>query len=727
MIKIKELVITYPQAKTVCKAFIPMEQRDIQEKAGVSLRVVEDGGEKGKIFAILNSSETPENQRLADFLEEKIKKYYEYSLPTQDKKSEIENIFEDFLYDLNNKFQIFQKKEKISVDLSEINLLIGLLYFNEKESTHYLYFSQIGELESLLVYKNKNGESNIAQIKESREAGNKINNSKIFSNLISGKIKNGSSLIFSSSNVLDYIPLDKLRLIAADKEAPEISKEIKKLLMEAPDENTFCAISANVKISESKKRPSPLFAFSKKEEIKTEPAEDESVKEEIKLSGALEEAKRKTTVFEQAGEKKFAPPKKYPLLYPFHLLKIIVIKIYFILFYIFSGRLFKNLYRKIINFPKNYKQLPLLRKSLLIASIILITLFIQSIGYLKHQKIQEENLKKYQSLLMEIDAKKTELEASLIYNSQDKAAAILVSLEDLIKQLPQDSDEQKVKLKEIKEQIKKLTFKAKLITEIENPTELADYSKLISTQINSIALNDGYIYSATGQNNFFRLNLNDLSADKIELGTINLPAPKTIEAGEKNILALHENGTFSKLDIINTKIKPIEVKFPGTNINIACAATYGGRLYTVDVSNDLIYKHQASGDDYSVGSPWLSNEANLNKVVGMTIDGSVYLLKSDGTIMEFFMGKEQPFNFTNANSLLTEGSKIWTNANSDFLYILDSLGKKIAVINKKGEMVIQYYSEQFDNLNDFAINEKTKKIYALAQNKIFEINATHLK
>jgi len=388
------------------------------------------------------------------------------------------------------------------------------------------------------------------------------------------------------------------------------------------------------------------------------------------------------------------------------------------------GKIFKDAFKKLKNIPEYYKKLPILRKSLLIISIILIAFFIQSIGHLKQQKIKEEQFKYYQELLGQIEDKKTELEASLIYNSQDKAAAILLSIEDLVSKLPQDSKEQKDKLLEIKNQIKKLSFKTKLIEEIENVKELVDYSKLTNSPSISSMLVDNTIYSITEDNNLLEMKLSDLSVNKKDQGQLNLPKPTSLLLSRDNFIVTHQDNKFSR--ITDDKIKPIEIKFPENNIKIDCSNIYGNNLYTLSQETNKIYKHLPSGEDFAIGKPWITEEINLNKVVSMTIDGSIYVLKSDGTILNFFKGKQQAFNFENTNALLTSGKKIWTSSDSDYIYVLDSLGKKLAVINKDGKLIIQYYSEEFTNLKDFIVDEENKKIYILANNKIFEIEATHL-
>ncbi len=326
MVKIKDLLITYPQTRSLCRTFIPAEQVKTEETAGVYLKVTEAESEKGKIFALLHCEETPEHEKLIEFLEVKIKIYYDYD-PPQNEKIPRENIFEEFLYDLNNDFQKFLKERKISIDLNKIDLLIGLIHFDKKEDAYFLHFSQIGHLESLLIYKNKKNESNIAQIKESTEVNSHKQTFKIFSNIISGRIKDKSSLIFCTSNILDFIPLDKIRLIATENDIDGINQEIKKLLLEASDDQTFCALTTRVKkdkvnskgrwgalghIKEKKKEKAKKqlnLSFIKKPKKKPEEKVDK-ISENANIAPIIDDRQEKTTIFEHAGEKRFSPPKK---------------------------------------------------------------------------------------------------------------------------------------------------------------------------------------------------------------------------------------------------------------------------------------------------------------------------------------------------------------------------------------------------------------------------------
>ncbi len=685
MADIKKLFLSHPESEKISKIFIP-------DKPSTGNKEI------GDIFVVLNCDEDENNKLFVRFLKDKIEEYYintsEKSIKSNSDKKNVGNIFENFLFSLNRDFQKLKKDNEILINTSKLNLLIGVLYNDKKNERSYVYFSQIGKIESLLIYETSEDNPNIAQIKESDD-DKKASVTKIFSNVISGEVKEGNSIIFCTSNILDYIPLDKIKDLGTGETASKISEGVKKILVEIDEVESFCAIAIKIKNKKTTKSIGANNSVNKKSEKKEE--RDKKRKRENTASNDKTEISKIDRDYSSVNKKKIE---------------------------------YKKIFKKIFSFirlPMPIRGLPILSKVILICGIILTILFVQSIGYIKYKKAKDEKIRYYQSLLTKIEEKKDELEASLIYNSKDKASSILINIEELIKKLPQESQDQKEKLIEIKEQIKELTFKTKSIIEITDIKELADYSKITESTIKSIIIKDGTIYSITKDNSFFELNTSDLSIKKTEHQSINLQEPISLLDNDSSIIVLHKNNSLSKLTLDDKKISPIKIEFPKNNTNISIASTYGDNLYSVDTENNQIYKHSPSADDFSIGKPWLKEDLQLQKTKSITIDGAIYTINSDGIINKIFRGKKQEFNFKNENELISGPEKIWTNTELSNLYIMDAMGKKIAIIDKDGKLITQYYSEKFTDLRDFIVLNDGKKIYVLSNNKIFEIDTENLK
>ncbi|MCK4745081.1 hypothetical protein KAS41_03390 [Candidatus Parcubacteria bacterium] len=681
-IKLTQFIIGNHGGKTDCQIIIPRE---------------EDGRDKiGRIFFISENAKNSNNQKMGVFFKQEIKKYYGSQIPlnTEIDEIKIENIFENFLYNFNNNIHNFIRREKLTIDLNKflnrLNLLIGLIYYNINDDKHYLYFSQIGKLDSLLIHPINKSRFDILQIKEAKK--DNPNQFKIFSNIINGKIKSKSALIFCTNNILDYISLDKIKIISENNAAENISTEIKNLLLEVNGGRMFAGIIIKIEKSIIAEEKSSYDAV--RPAIKQLNIVDNSIKEtkkpvENSTPPTISVSRDKPEIALKMNEKK------------------------------------TELLQKIKKFQNRLKNLPRLKTVLLIAIIIFIALFAQGTFYLKNKKAAKEDNQYYKELQLEIEEKINRLEANLIYNDNDKMA-VLIELENLIKKLPENSQEQKTKLVEIQQQIKNLDFKARMITEIKEHESLANFNKLTESPIIKIISAKETIYALALDNNFFALDLKNSSVKKIDHIKLNIPTALSQANIENSIIVLHQENAFSRLQIEKNKFEPLLVEFPESNANISAICDYGKRMYAVDIANSQIYKYSYTGDEFSAVQKWLKNDSvNLNKAISIAVDGSIYVLNSDKTIFNFFKGEKQEFQFEN-NEILISANKIWTDADSNYLYILDAEGKKITVLNKKGELIIQYYSDEFNNLKDFIVNETDKKIHLLSNNKIFKINITHI-
>ena len=144
MADIKKLFLSHPESEKISKIFIP-------DKPSTGNKEI------GDIFVVLNCDEDENNKLFVRFLKDKIEEYYintsEKSIKSNSDKKNVGNIFENFLFSLNRDFQKLKKDNEILINTSKLNLLIGVLYNDKKNERSYVYFSQIGKIESLLIYE----------------------------------------------------------------------------------------------------------------------------------------------------------------------------------------------------------------------------------------------------------------------------------------------------------------------------------------------------------------------------------------------------------------------------------------------------------------------------------------------------------------------------------------------------------------------------------------------
>jgi hypothetical protein len=184
---------------------------------------------------------------------------------------------------------------------------------------------------------------------------------------------------------------------------------------------------------------------------------------------------------------------------------------------------------------------------------------------------------------------------------------------------------------------------------------------------------------------------------------------------EKDVYYIDSKGV-SKNDGISTKTI---IKNDNAWDNIGGFGIYFGNVYVLDKQNGII--KFASGS-YAKSDYFSGTAPNLTKANALAIDGSIWVLFSNGDIKKYTKGKEDSFKVTGLDSKFSNATRIYTDIDSDNVYILDNGNRRIVVLGKNGSYKAQYQSEIIKGASDFDVKEGDKKIYVLSSGKIFEIN-----
>ena len=187
-----------------------------------------------------------------------------------------------------------------------------------------------------------------------------------------------------------------------------------------------------------------------------------------------------------------------------------------------------------------------------------------------------------------------------------------------------------------------------------------------------------------------------------------------VTADDKNIYFI-KNGVVS-LDKGNDKEKTV-IKSEDLPSNIGGLGVYNGNVYILDKDKSQIYKF--AGVNYSK-SNYFSQSPSLSGAKAIAIDGSVWIL-SDGNVAKYTKGNSDNLNVTRLDKPLSNPTRIFTNADTDRVYILDNGNSRIIVINKSGEYQAQYQAGILKGAKDFEVKEKVKIIYILSGGKIYSI------
>ena len=150
--------------------------------------------------------------------------------------------------------------------------------------------------------------------------------------------------------------------------------------------------------------------------------------------------------------------------------------------------------------------------------------------------------------------------------------------------------------------------------------------------------------------------------------------------------------------------------------------TYLGNFYLLDTGAGIL-KYVPSGNSFSKSNYFPSGVTpDLSKAKSMTIDGSIWIVTSDGQVSKYTRGKKDDFSIKNLDKPLSNASQIVTTVDDTNVYVLDNGNSRIVVFDKNGTYVSQYSSDALQAAKAMDVLEKDKKIYILSNNNFYEIN-----
>src|SRR6185436_12222085 len=99
------------------------------------------------------------------------------------------------------------------------------------------------------------------------------------------------------------------------------------------------------------------------------------------------------------------------------------------------------------------------------------------------------------------------------------------------------------------------------------------------------------------------------------------------------------------------------------------------------------------------------------------VDTNIYVLFPD-KVVKYVSGQAQAFNMPNMSDALSNGTKLLDEAN---LYIFEANKKRLIILNKNGSLINQIYFPTTSTPTDFYVDEASRQIYLLDDNKLYKI------
>ncbi len=756
--KIAQLILT-PGSKASTTSEIFVAQPDSNKENLV-----------GKLFAVIEiESKKVNDLKIINFLVENLNTNYYQSekmiLRERVKTVKIEHIFESALAKTNKNLAEFLRTEKIKLNPKLINATLGVIYENN------LHFANIGKNKAFLIYKSKNNTdkymiSDIAKNAEADEKNPQINMAKLFSSVISGVIPKNGYFVFTNEALPEYVSNKKLIEIITTLPPSSAAEQIKNDLSKINHYVSFLElIIKNTTGHEKKGFEGPIVEPTIEESVSgLNKMEDRT--EKLLTPGGIINAKKWLNILSIINPKKLISKKtkkaigaetlrdkiffkrKTNLLF-FKKAWVIIknILVYLVNILVYSAKTITNkekmlelvekikgipgaLKEKIKKFSKWFKGLSAKNKVLLVVAVGALFLLAQNLLVLSIKNNQIEEEKAFTNLVKPIEQKQNQVEASLLYGNEDGARALLSEIKDLMAALPRDTEEQIQQYKTFEEKLNEQLEKIRHVVKIENPKEIANFSNLNpeAKPKNLIISPNKKIYAGdASQETIYSLDTSDnliTAITGVSAGMKNIKYPLL----SKNEQIYYLNNTnVIELNSETEEINSLTIDLSGNPLNVVAAAGYNNRLYLLDKKENKIYRYNKRPAGFTEEISWLKEKADFSNAVSLSIDGRIYVLKADGTLLKYLKGVSEDFELDIAEPAIEEATKVTVSPELKFIYILEPSKQRLLIFDKTGDFLMQYKVEQFTDLKDFIVNETTKKIYFLNGSSVYEVDGVHFE
>lgn len=376
---------------------------------------------------------------------------------------------------------------------------------------------------------------------------------------------------------------------------------------------------------------------------------------------------------------------------------------------------------------RRFNNLPAASRYILLALLAVIYVFNISLTFAGWQRQREEAAASYDRTTASIHQKIDSAEASLIYRDEVRARELLGEAETMVAALPNRTQNQKMIREALTKKIETKYDAIRREVRLEAPEVVAGIAMTQETPVLTRLTRGGdVIWAASAGGEVFRIIPKDGTAEKT--GDSPGGAPAVFVAAGNSLLTGDGGGQLAAISSGGRAVtKTVELN--GTEIMIADADLYNNRLYLLDPTHNRILKLEPTVKGYAQAQHYLKDGTDVSTAVSMSIDGLVYVLLRDGTIVKLIKGTRDPaFNAARPEPAITSPARIRSWVDADYLYVLDTDPARLLSFDKEtGALSAQYVSDALVGASDFLVDEEARTILVASGNNLLRFSLPEQK
>lgn len=208
---------------------------------------------------------------------------------------------------------------------------------------------------------------------------------------------------------------------------------------------------------------------------------------------------------------------------------------------------------------------------------------------------------------------------------------------------------------------------------------------------------------------------------KIEVGPSILGGAERMTSYVNRIFVINDR---KLVEVTNGEEKDID----SVSTNNFLIATFAGNVYLLNSNTSNIYRYSGDGRSFGGRRSWLAEgvDPDFSDIISWAIDGTIWLLSSSGEIYRFSGGNQVSFQVRGVYPELEHPVHLYTEEESEGLYLLEPSKNRVVVLGKDGNYKAQYTSDDLKEAEQLVVSEEEGLMIFLTGSKLHSIELKHL-
>ena len=229
------------------------------------------------------------------------------------------------------------------------------------------------------------------------------------------------------------------------------------------------------------------------------------------------------------------------------------------------------------------------------------------------------------------------------------------------------------------------------------------------------------VFLDAGKKQVAVLDLENKQLKQIDLSDEDKPIDLELTSSTVTVLG---DGVLAK-DFKDEETNFIEVIAQGdSNKEATLIEGFATYIYILNPEKRNIYRYAKQEDGYSDPIGWVSGAAGFDygQVSSWAIDGEMWVATREGGLHKLASGKEQEFKVTGLSEPFTHALQVFTHEDLENLYVLEPDGKRLVVLNKKGEFLKEIKSDSLTSTTSLFVSEELNKAFAVSGSIVYAMS-----